>query len=637
MKLARSRAPITPVLWLVILCMTAWAYWPGLAGPPILDDLPNLLALDKLELSRDYASDVATENHSGLFGRPVSMASFVLERLYFDFGTRGQKTVGVMLHCLSATVLLLLSRRLAGLAGISSSAAPLAVAALWLAAPLLLSTTLYAVQRMTLLSGLFSLLSLLSYTIARQTQIGGGRATGWFALILPCLTLSVLSKENGLLTVPLITVIELYFFRFAAAQQSTQKRLLLAHGLAFLLPVCGVMLILVLRPEFLFASYAIRDFGPVERILSEALILIDYVRQVLWVDVHRLGVYHDDARIVRSLSGTSPVAMALLLWLTAILFAGYSAVRGRYTLLGFAVAFFLVGHAMESTVLPLELYFEHRNYLPAAGLLMGLVLAGFKIAERFPWLLPWLQVFLLLLFIRSLLLLGSQAVVWSDNRLLHLDALANHPNSERAALQLGQIFATDGNLAGALALLNQAPGSQAWPTIERQLLQASYHCLSGQELPAHHFDKSGLNRTQLMHLGVNNQLERLVRLSIDGYCTEASSLQLADAARGWIFSVEDPQATPRLYANLLLLENELERYPFALEYATLLVAREPKGVMGLQFMLYLATLLEDVTLREQALQALLALEREGKLNRQESDNLALFLPDPGEDSPKPVK
>ncbi|MCY0536413.1 hypothetical protein, partial [Klebsiella pneumoniae] len=33
--------------------------------------------------------------------------------------------------------------------------------------------------------------------------------------------------------------------------------------------------------------------------------------------------------------------------------------------------FFLVAHLVESSFLPLEMYYEHRNYLPSFGLLLA--------------------------------------------------------------------------------------------------------------------------------------------------------------------------------------------------------------------------------------------------------------------------
>ena len=48
--------------------------------------------------------------------------------------------------------------------------------------------------------------------------------------------------------------------------------------------------------------------------------------------------------------------------------------RRRYPLLLLALLFFLVGHSMESTVIPLEMVYEHRNYLP--GMLVCLAMAA---------------------------------------------------------------------------------------------------------------------------------------------------------------------------------------------------------------------------------------------------------------------
>ena len=49
-----------------------------------------------------------------------------------------------------------------------------------------------------------------------------------------------------------------------------------------------------------------------------------------------------------------------------------SAWRLQRYVAGFGIGLFLAGHLLESTVLPLELMFEHRNHLPALGPLLVL-------------------------------------------------------------------------------------------------------------------------------------------------------------------------------------------------------------------------------------------------------------------------
>ena len=42
----------------------------------------------------------------------------------------------------------------------------------------------------------------------------------------------------------------------------------------------------------------------------------------------------------------------------------------RFPLAAFGIAWFLIGHSLESTFIPLELVHEHRNYLPLFGMLL---------------------------------------------------------------------------------------------------------------------------------------------------------------------------------------------------------------------------------------------------------------------------
>ena len=51
-------------------------------------------------------------------------------------------------------------------------------------------------------------------------------------------------------------------------------------------------------------------------------------------------------------------------------------------LVSFGIAWFLVGHGMESTFLPLEIVHEHRNYLPLFGILLAVVSVLVRTLEK---------------------------------------------------------------------------------------------------------------------------------------------------------------------------------------------------------------------------------------------------------------
>ena len=86
-------------------------------------------------------------------------------------------------------------------------------------------------------------------------------------------------------------------------------------------------------------------------------------------DLTAMGFYHDDFPISQGLlepPSTLPAILGILaLTLGAVL------LRRRNPVVAFGILFFLIGHSMESTIIALELIYEHRNYVPSFGPLLG--------------------------------------------------------------------------------------------------------------------------------------------------------------------------------------------------------------------------------------------------------------------------
>jgi hypothetical protein len=617
------------LLWLLIVCVVAWAYWPGLQGPLLLDDFSNLASLEKLDLQRDFAVDIVGGNTSGLLGRPLSMASFVLESLYLDDGVRGQKRLGVFIHLINACLVLLLCLRLLRAAGIRQ---PMwfagLTAGLWLSAPLLLSTTLYVVQRMTLLAAMFSLIALCAYCIARDRNLEGERSLHWWLLALVSTVCALLSKENGVLTLPMMTAIEVFVYGFQSRKPVSRRLLQGGHGLVLLGPMLGLLTVFALRPEWVLGGYNFREFSLLERLLTEARILWMYLAQLLQPNVHTLGLYQDDIVISTGLLQPLSTLFALGAWLVVLLGIVASAFWRRGRLLAFGVSFFLVGHALESTIFPLELYFEHRNYLPSLGVWFALVATCALLQQRWPLLRDWLLVALACVLLRNIVALGSQAVVWSDTHLLHMEAANYHPRSVRALLELAQVYAADQNTEAALDLLDRAPLTGRGGELEPALLRVIYTCIAAAPVPGSLLHEVRARQMHLSDRNVGAHFYNLVRLVIDGRCPGADAAVLADQLRVIMEDEGVVRGSPKIYAAMILLENHTQRYTRGLEYANLLLARQPESVMGLQFQLYFATILGFEEQRKDAESSLRALRDAGRLSRQESYNLGLFLDQP---------
>ena len=153
--------------------MCAVVYMPGLQGPMLHDDFPQLSGLLRAQ-SADWRelSDAYLMSDSGALGRPVSMASFIASAILHGGELRYWKATNLLIHTLTGIVVFFLARVL--LRASPSSIRPgqagwlaLLVAGLWLLHALHVSTVLYTVQRMAQLSTLFVLTGLLLYSTGR--------------------------------------------------------------------------------------------------------------------------------------------------------------------------------------------------------------------------------------------------------------------------------------------------------------------------------------------------------------------------------------------------------------------------------------------------------------------------------------
>ena len=150
-------------------------------------------------------------------------------------------------------------------------------------------------------------------------------------------------------------------------------------------------------------------------------------------------LYHDDITLSRGLLEpwtTLPAALGI-----AGLIAAAWLARRRAPVAGFGIAFFLGGHLLESTVLPLELAFEHRNYLPAFGPLLALCyyLPHPGLTRR--W-LPLRRAALPLLAVLCALVTWPRADAWGRGMpyLQHYE-LSRNPDSHRLHRSLASFHA----------------------------------------------------------------------------------------------------------------------------------------------------------------------------------------------------
>jgi len=469
-KMNKPNLPSLALLAVMAIVLTI--SWQGLSGPLVFDDLPNL-SPNFYETPPNYREFIL-DNDSGLFGRSVSMATFALNhRFRGDFTSFDLKATnlgihianGLLLYC----ILLVLLRIPFGAKEYRWIA--VLVASAWLLSPINLGVTFYAIQRMALLSSLFMFAGILCYVRCRALDIRCTAKTFYFLACLVCWPLACLSKENGILLPVLILVIELEFF-------AQERRLNALRIILLSLFAGGCVGIFFLQGHDLL-SYAGRSFSMLDRLSTQPVVLSHYIRDLLLPVNSDVGLFNDDFPVQRT-----PWSLATLVTSTglisSLIFCFRIVGNPRVRAVQAGILFFFVGHSLESTVFPLEMYFEHRNYLPSAGLYLAAIVVARAGVMRYrnhhvigvPIALLALTLFASMSYFK--------AKAWSTEPTLVANLYQHHPASARAGLEMASMLLKLNDLQAALRVnaVNAAanPGQHLNITLQRFYL----HCEGGK-------------------------------------------------------------------------------------------------------------------------------------------------------------
>src|SRR5690606_14583160 len=115
-------------------------------------------------------------------------------------------------------------------------------------------------------------------------------------------------------------------------------------------------------------------------------------------------------------------------------------VRKKAPLITLAILFFFAAHLMESTVVGLELYFEHRNHLASLFLFLPIAYYSIALRERFKF-LP-VVVIIILAVLASMTWLRSS--LWGESERLELYWVQSATDSPRAVNSMAAFYINSG-------------------------------------------------------------------------------------------------------------------------------------------------------------------------------------------------
>jgi protein O-mannosyl-transferase len=465
--LMQHRALVTPLLLLLLLMALAWiAYAPGLHGDFLFDDFGNLPAIGATGTIDNWPTfwRYITSGTADPIGRPLTLLTFLLDARSWPAAAYPFKRTSLILHLLNGILLYALLARLGQLLAIEAPrrhAAALLGSALWLLHPLLVSTTLYVVQREAMLPATCVMAGLLIWLHGR-TQLCHGRiprGLAWSIVGVGGFTLlALLAKANGALLPLYALLIEIIVLAPRrdlppGKVQRAYRGFLWVFAVIPTFAICshvawvGIHGILTGGPNF-------RSWSIGQRLLTEPRVLMDYL-SLLWLPhPFSSGLFNDQYVVSTSLLHPLTTLPAIIILLALIGSAWW--LRRRCSTVSLAILFYFAGQLIESTSLPLELYFEHRNYVPALLMFwpLGLWLTDIRT-------MPVLKRGLMIVLPLGLALMThARAELWGNVRTQALLWAKINPDSARAQSNAAQIEMQAGHPQEAIHRLEKLLATQ---------------------------------------------------------------------------------------------------------------------------------------------------------------------------------
>ena len=539
------------VLLGALILLTTVAYLPGLSGPFFFDTTPHLSenpAL-RLPLSRfDHWYTAVLSSDAGPLKRPLAMLSFAVQAKISGLESAAPyKLFNIFIHLFNGVLVYLITRALCrtvpNLADRMNTnqvtAASLLCAGLFLLHPIQLTSVLYVVQRMASLSALFVFAGILVYLRARAEWLDRVPDNREIARLLSKLmlvtTAGVLCKESALLLPWLVVVCELTLYSCVIGGQKNLRLQRLCYA-SFVLPLLVGMLYLILSPQFLADWYTGREYDWQERLLTQSRVLWQYLYWLFNPASSGIGFHHDQMLISAGIMSPWTTAPAMLGWLAAILFTFFGPSPYWAQLVRFAIGWYLVAHGLESTIVPLEMVYEHRNYVPLFGIVFCLAVAMSVAGRKMPVSAVLCRGLVTVVFLCFAVLLFVRASYWGDKLELAAVLYANNQSSPRATYEFGNALFTEADAAAGYdletrqdMLINARTLYERWLELDPDSVTAITTLIY---MERRYFGETVPTRWQQLDHALNkpvfgasdyNALGLLVDCSVHGYCIDTGS------------------------------------------------------------------------------------------------------------------
>ena len=295
-----SRIEHRPIFWIALASLVALlCYTPSLTGPFVFDDQHNIEDNSHIKITHLNLENLASAALSSpIPNRPLPNISFALNYYFTGLNVVGFHVVNIIIHLINGVLVygfIRLTQQTPALkcSGSENKIPALLSAIIWLLHPLHTQSIAYIVQRMTSMSTLFYLMSLVLYA---QYRLNSHRSSKWkFGLGSIISGASALASKEIAATLPIfILLYEWYFFQ-GADWRWFKKHIYIALTAAILI---GALSLLYFRGHpiaQIVQRYENPDlpFSLAQRLYTESRVVLYYISLIFFPHPSRLNLDHD--------------------------------------------------------------------------------------------------------------------------------------------------------------------------------------------------------------------------------------------------------------------------------------------------------------------------------------------------------
>ena len=394
--------------------------------------------------------------------RPAACLSFALNYYFGKDNVLGYHIVNISIHFLTAIFLFFFIYHTLNVPllkvkyGTNSYFIALLSAALWAVNPIQTQAVTFIVQRMASMAGMFYIISMYLYLKGRTSTQNHVKII-LFVLCTISAILAFASKENAIM-IPLSLFLYDFFLVQGISKETMKKNIKILVTGAIIILGLGIIYFVFSEASVssYFSLYVKRPFTLWERLLTQPRIIIFYISLIFYPMSNRLSLAHD-INVSKSLFDPFTTILSILLIIGIVI--GAISISKRKPLICFSILFFFLNHIIESSILPLELIFEHRNYIPTMLFFVPIAIGSINAISYFSYKRS-MQVIIALSI--SLVIVGEghatfmRNFTWKNEESLWIDCIDKYPNLFRPHHNLGRYYGDQNNNEKAIELYEKA-------------------------------------------------------------------------------------------------------------------------------------------------------------------------------------